>query len=120
MPTSFYNKSQFKQTRRLLRKNQTEAEASLWKYLRNGNLKGRKFRRQFSIGNYILDFYCSHEKLGIELDGEVHYADQIYERDIQRTQWLKDNGIRIIRFENKEIYQSLEFVLKTITSYFKS
>ena len=58
--------------RKELRNNLTPAEAKFWKIVQNKNLEGRKFRRQHSVGNYILDFYCPSEKLAVELDGEVH------------------------------------------------
>ena len=64
-----HNKIELKPYRKALRKDLTPAEAFLWKYLQNRKLEGRKFRRQHSVGNYIADFYCSSERLVIELDG---------------------------------------------------
>ena len=61
--------------RKELRSNLTPAEAKLWTYLKNKKLGGRRFRRQHSVGGYILDFYCPTEKLAIELDGQGHLHD---------------------------------------------
>ena len=70
------NKTVLEPRRKKLRRNLTPAEAFLWTVLKNSNLAGRKFRRQHSVGNYILDFYCDSEKLVVELDGEVHRTDR--------------------------------------------
>jgi hypothetical protein len=78
----------------------TPAEASLWKALKNSQLGGRKFRRQHSVGKYVLDFYCVEEWLAIELDGEVHRSEEARAYDIERTRFLRDEGIVVIRFEN--------------------
>ena len=87
-----------KEFRKDLRNNLTPAEATLWKYLQNSKLDGRKFRRQHSIKNYILDFYCPSEKLGIELDGSSHNGFASDEYDNERTAELNKLRIRIIRF----------------------
>ena len=79
------NLEYLKPTRKSLRHNLTPAEATFWIAIKNGNLEGKKFRRQHSVGNYILDFYCASEKLAIELDGEVHFNDQARESDSKRT-----------------------------------
>ena len=79
---------------------------------------GRKFRRQHSIGKYILDFYCPSEKLAIELDGEVHFNDAARENDAKRKKFLKDCGIRVLRFENRWIFEELEWVIWRIKSEF--
>ncbi len=67
-----HNRKYLKENRKMLRSNLTPAEAELWKHLKSSQLYGRKFRRQHSIGNFILDFYCPSEKLAIELDGQIH------------------------------------------------
>jgi very-short-patch-repair endonuclease len=70
--------------RKNLRSNGTEAEALLWRCLQKNKLKGRKFRRQHSIGNYVVDFYCAKEDLVIELDGAHHFTDEGREYDMIR------------------------------------
>ena len=77
-----------KDIRRELRSNMTTAEATLWKVLKNGSLQNRKFRRQHSIGKYIVDFYCPAEQLIIELDGEVHNDPMRSSADAERDQNL--------------------------------
>jgi len=107
-----------KNFRQLLRNKGTHAEAVLWKLLRNRQLAGRKFRRQHSIGNFILDFYCPQEKLCIELDGQPHFTQSGKFRDLEKTGYLETLGISILRFENKLVFENLETVLNTIQNNF--
>lgn len=106
-----YNHEILKERRKELRNNLTIAEAVLWKYLQGRKFHGRKFRRQHSMGTYIVDFYCPEEKLAIELDGEVHRNDKVYSQDLQKMQYFKNLGIQVLRFENKLVFEQLEFVL---------
>ena len=108
-----------KERRKELRNNLTSAEATLWIYLQRSQLEGRKFRRQHSIANYIVDFYCPTEKLAIELDGEQHYTSEGIKYDARRTAFLECYGIRVIRFENMDVLTNLEFVLERICAAFK-
>jgi len=101
-----------------LRKHLTPAEATLWKAVQRSKLDGRKFRRQHSIGDYILDFYCPAERLAVELDGQVHRNDQAELRDHERTLFLKYYGIKVIRFENFLVFDELEYVLHRIKYFF--
>ena len=104
--------------RRSLRNNLTPAEAKLWSLIKNSQLDGRKFRRQHSFGGYILDFYCSSERIAIELDGEVHYNAWIAERDFERDLFMKYFGVLVMRFENKLVFESSAWVLDRIRSSF--
>ena len=104
--------------RKELRDNLTPAEAKFWKAVQKKNLEGRKFRRQHSVGNYILDFYCPSEKLGIELDGEVHFGDAARDYDYERKLFLEYYGIKVLRFENELVFKDLEWVLGVIKSNF--
>ena len=104
--------------RKKLRNKGTSAEAELWNYISNKKLEGRKFRRQHSVGSYILDFYCPSEKLAIELDGEDHYWQEGIEKDLKKELFLKRHSIRVLRFENKWVFQDIEYVLKTIAAAF--
>ncbi len=113
-----HNKTQLKKFRKKLRNDGTSAEAELWKHLSNRKLNGRKFRRQHSVGNFILDFYCPSEKLGIELDGEDHYWQDGLERDLKKEKYLIVHDIRVLRFENKWVFHDLEYVLKKISTAF--
>lgn len=112
------NLPKLKLFRKELRNNLTSAEAKFWKAVRNKNLEGRKFRRQHSVGAYILDFYCPAEKLAIELDGEVHFNDAAREYDYERKLYLRNCGIRVLRFENELVFKDLEWVLGVIKNNF--
>ncbi|PSR54805.1 cytosine methyltransferase [Adhaeribacter arboris] len=117
MQERIHNQQNLKNLRQQNRSNLTPAEAELWKHLKNSQI-GRKFRRQHSVGNYILDFYCPQEKLAIELDGRDHFTENGYERDEDRTKFLKNLHIKVLRFENKEVFEQLEGVLAEITAQF--
>jgi|SRR5690606_593463 len=97
----------------------TSAEASLWKELQRKKLDGRKFRRQHGIGSYIMDFYCVEENLVIELDGKIHGSKSAIAYDEKRTAFLNRNGIIVIRFENKTVFDNLPDVLQRIRNSFK-
>ena len=110
-----YNQPAQKEQRRQLRTHGTSAEARLWLMLKNRQLDGMRFRRQFSIGPYILDFYCPEIRLCIELDGEHHFYQEGCEHDEQRTEYLmRFHGIRVLRFENQDVFKYSEGVLSEI------
>lgn len=119
MSEKLNNKSSLKEIRRALRNNPTVAEYRLWQYLKNSKLNGKKFRRQHSFGNIIMDFYCPSEKLAIELDGAPHFTEEGKISDQERDQILKSYGIQVLRFTNREIEVDLGSVLERITSSFK-
>ncbi len=104
------NDRKLKNLRRALRKNQTEAERKIWQHLRKKQIGGYRFLRQYSIGKYILDFYCPTKKLAIEIDGGQHFEDK-KEHDLLRKKFLKAKGIKEIRFWNSEIFKNIEGVL---------
>ncbi len=114
------NKKELESRRKDLRNSLTSAEATLWTLLKGKQLEGRKFRRQHSVGFYILDFYCPAEKLAVELDGQGHFTEEGLSRDEKRTKYLNSVGIKVIRFENEEIFQSPEGVLREIRNNFSS
>lgn len=101
---------------RSLRKNQTDAEKKLWGLLRNRKLSNMKFRRQFSAGKYIIDFYCPEIRLGIEADGGQHYGDDSRHRDTRRTKEIAERGIKIIRFSNRDILTNIDGVYEAISN----
>jgi very-short-patch-repair endonuclease len=82
--------------------------------LRNRQLAGAKFRRQFSIGRFILDFYCPECRVGIEADGGQHYKDKGRQRDELRTTELSKIGVEIIRFNDQEIFNNIEGVYEIV------
>ena len=111
------NKPHLTQKRKFLRKNSTKAEIRLWHYLKNKQIIGRKFRRQYSLGNYILDFYCPAENLAIELDGETHFNPITEQKDNQRDLMLKKFGIKVLRFENKIVFNNPEIIVNAILDH---
>ncbi len=109
-----HNKPELTTQRKTLRNNSTSAEAMLWSMLKSRQL-GVRFRRQFSIGQYILDFYSPEVNLCIELDGAPHFTYVGSDYDYERTEYLKKyHGIRTLRFENSEFFKYPEEVISSI------
>jgi len=94
-----------------LREQMTDAERRLWARLRNRQLDGFKFRRQASLGPFIVDFLCIEARLIVEVDGGQHSA----ERDAARTAWLTEESYRVVRFWNHEVIENIEGVLQAIS-----
>jgi len=115
-----HNKKIFADRRRELRRNQTDAEARLWHFLRNRRLHGLKFHRQYGIGRYILDFYCFDIKLAIELDGGQHAAPSQAAYDDERTAYLASLGIKVLRYWNHDMVERHESVLEEIHEIIKA
>ena len=99
---------------RQLRNKQTDAERKLWSKLRDRRLCGTKFRRQFPVENYILDFYSPECSLAIEVDGAGHYTEGKQKSDILRDGILSELHIEVLRFNNLEVLQNIEGVLEVI------
>ncbi len=99
---------------RELRRSSTDAEALLWKLLRARQLAGFKFRRQHQFGPYILDFFCAERSLGIELDGDQHALPANVLRDAARSRFLAEQGVRVLRFGNRDVLFETEAVLMRI------
>jgi len=109
-----YNDPKFKARRKELRNNMTRAEIHLWSFLKKLQLEGLKFRRQYGTGPYILDFYCPNKRLAIELDGSAHDSEKAYVYDQERTDYLNGLDIKVIRFENRAIFEATDWVLEEI------
>src|SRR6188508_2110554 len=92
----------------------TPAEAILWHHPRGRRFGGVKFRRQQPVGPYIADFLCARLKLVIELDGDSHVGREV--KDLARQEWLKQEGYRVVRYINPDIYDDLDTVLNDIWS----
>ena len=101
--------------RKELRGNLTPAEAFLWKHLKNSQLDGKKFRRQHSIGPYIVDFFCAECRLAVELDGAGHMTEFGAEADSERSEFLKRFNLTVIRFENKWVFENTRRSLKRLS-----
>lgn len=101
----------------MLRKNMTTQERILWQFLRKKSINGLKFRRQYPIGNYIVDFICNEKKLIIEVDGGQHNKDKNIIYDEERTKYLETKGYKVIRFWNYDIDNNIEGVYQKILKY---
>ena len=101
--TKHYNKSSEKEKRRKLRQNQTNAEDLVWRYLRNRQLLGYKFKRQYSVDYFVIDFYCPELKLAVEVDGESHNNPEQREYDIKRQKYLEEFKINFVRIKDEEL-----------------
>ena len=112
--TQFFNRTDEKEKRRALRSNMPKAEVILWSRLQRRQLLGCRFRRQYSVGTYVLDFYSPETRIGIELDGESHFQDGAAEHDERRRQFIEAFGIKILRFLNPDVYENLDGVLEVI------
>ncbi len=111
-----FNDPVLKERRKDLLNNATETEQLLWGKLNRKQL-GAKFIRQYSAGPYILDFYCPSKKLAIELDGGQHMHKEIQEYDNERTLFLGDLDIEVVRFWNAQIHKDLDTVCSKISSH---
>jgi very-short-patch-repair endonuclease len=110
MSGHLYNDPARKSERRRLRKNSTDAEVRLWSIVRDRRMGGLKFFRQYSVGPYVLDFYCTECRLAVEVDGGQHADSHSEQHDAERDIYLSDLGIRVIRFWNSDVLQNIEGV----------
>ncbi|MDY5641834.1 MAG: endonuclease domain-containing protein [Candidatus Faecousia sp.] len=95
-----------------LRKNMTKEENLLWyPFLRRCPCQ---FRRQYVIGNYIVDFYCHRAKLVVELDGSQHYTPEEVEKNARRTRYLESLGLQVLRFSNLDVLRRFRVVCEAI------
>jgi very-short-patch-repair endonuclease len=117
---AIHNIKAVKPRRRQLRRSLTPAEALLWKNLQRSRIEGRKFRRQHSVSKYVLDFYCAECRVGVELDGDGHFHSWSSARDAERTAYLGSLNIRVLRFENRMVFEDLEAVLETIRQHVRA
>ena len=99
---------------RQLRKTQTDAESKLWSILRSRQLSGYKFRRQYPLLGFILDFYCVREKFAVELDGGQHGEPAVETYDLERTRRLSEFGVRLVRYWDHEILRTPDVVAEDI------
>ena len=102
-----------------LRQSQTDAEKFMWQLLRNRQLANAKFRRQHPIEGFIADFYCHEHKLVIELDGSQHFTEIGMRKDAQRTMRLNELGIRVLRFDNRQVLTETGAVLQMVLERLK-
>ena len=112
--TEIFNKKRYAKKRRYLRKNMTKAEICLWLKLKNKQINGMKFRRQYGINNYTVDFYCPEHRLAIEVDGGVHYYTSRTAFDKLRQKDIEALGIKILRYTNNDVIKNIRGVLQDI------
>ena len=117
--TDIHSLGHLNEHRKNLRKNLTPAEATFWKIVKNSKFEGRKFVRQHSVGNYILDFYCPSENLAVELVGSRHFTGLGAAEDRERTAYLEAKEIRVVRFENRNVFEETEWMLGVIRANFR-
>lgn len=113
MPLHF-NCTPDKLKRQRLRNRIPPAERRLWQHLRRRHIAGAKFRRQYGIDRFVVDFYCPELKLAIEIDGPTHHSPEAQAYDKARQQHIEAFGIEFLRFSNAQVYQELDFVVNAI------
>ncbi|KAB2879375.1 DUF559 domain-containing protein [bacterium] len=94
----------------------TRAERLLWQSLRNRGIEGFKFRRQHSVGPFVLDFYCPELKLAIEVDGYSHDSEETKKYDTERQKIIEVYGVRFLRIRDEEVHKNIDKILDRIRS----
>jgi very-short-patch-repair endonuclease len=112
--TEIFNRKSETDKRRHLRGSMPGAEVVLWSRLKGRQLLGCKFRRQYSVGSYVIDFFSAEIKMGIELDGDSHFQPGAREYDRKRQEFIESFGIQLIRILNTDVYRNLDGVLEMI------
>jgi very-short-patch-repair endonuclease len=105
--TKLFHETTEKLKRRQLRRNITKAEAIAWQKLRCKQIENCKFRNQYSVKQFVLDFYSPEIKLAIEIDGESHFQDAAAHYDNERKIFIESTGINFLRFTNNQVYKTL-------------
>ena len=121
--TKLYNKTSEKDKRQSLRNNMPPAEQLIWARLKGRQVENCKFRRQYSVGAFVIDFYTVEIKLAIlfqrgvanEIDGDSHFRDGAEVYDLERQSSIEAAGIRFLRFTNKQVYKELDAVIESIS-----
>ena len=112
-----YNRTSEKPKRQLLRRETPKAEEILWSKLRRRQILGYKFRRQYSIAAYVVDFYCPTVRMAIEVDGDSHFQKGSAARDEARQAVIESFGIQFLRFRNVEVFEHLDVVVAGIARH---
>ena len=113
-PTRIFNRYENLERRRQLRKTLTRAETILWAQIRKNQLENARFRRQYGVSNYVLDFYCPELRLAIEIDGATRDGEENQACDAIRQTEIEACGVVFLRFSNRQIYENLELVSDTL------
>lgn len=112
--SQIFNRHSEKAKRQRLRSRIPKAEIILWSRLRRRQLAGAKFRRQYGVYQFVLDFYCPELKLAIEVDGPTHNGPEAQRYDRWRQNMIEHLGVQFLRFTNRQVYQQLDTVLNVI------
>jgi very-short-patch-repair endonuclease len=112
--TQLYNKTSEKDKRQFLRNNMPPAEKLIWNRLKGRQIEGCKFRRQYSISAFVVDFYVPELRLAIEIDGYSHVGDTAQAYDLERQTFLESKGTRFLRFTNQQVDRELDAVIESI------
>jgi very-short-patch-repair endonuclease len=111
--TKLFNTKETKKIRRELRKQPISAERVLWSRLRKKQL-GCRFNRQYGIGKFVVDFYCAEKKIVVEIDGATHGTEAEIRHDLKREKFLKNLGLNIKRYTNRNVFDDLDLVVGDI------
>jgi very-short-patch-repair endonuclease len=114
--TRIFNKSSEREKRQRLRHEMPPAELILWSQVRGKQVHDCRFRRQYSVGPFVIDFYAPSIRLAIELDGATHSSAEAQEYDAARQEQIESLGITFLRFSNDEVYHNLSSVLNRIAA----
>ncbi|MBI2345934.1 MAG: DUF559 domain-containing protein [Deltaproteobacteria bacterium] len=106
--------AKLKQYSRLLRSKMTDSEHKLWSRLRKKQILDVPFYRQKPIGQYIVDFYAPKTALVVEVDGSQHFGEGQIKKDKQRDEYLRDQGLTVLRFDNLQVLQEIDGVMEAI------
>ena len=109
----YYNPHNLKNAKQM-RSNMTPVESKMWQIIRGKRFQNLKFKRQVLIGNYIVDFLCEDKKIIIEIDGGQHNEEVNIQSDKNRTQYLENNGYKVLRFWNNEVMKDIDSVMEVI------
>ena len=112
--TQYFNRASEKEKRRSLRSNMPKAEAVIWLKLKGKQMLGYRFRRQYSVDRYIIDFYCPELMLAVEIDGDSHYQIGSEDSDKHRQAFIESFGIQFLRSTNEDVFKNLERVIETV------
>ena len=112
-----YNNSDRKDLRKKLRNDIPKAERILWSQLQRRQLQDLKFRRQYGIGPYVVDFYCPKLRLAIEVDGDSHFQEGAEKYDKRRQKYIEKRDISFLRFTNNDVYDNLSGVMEEIVMW---
>jgi len=112
--TEAFNKKELQARRRALRGNMPKSEVILWSKLKGRQMNGERFLRQYSVDQYVLDFYCPRQKLAIETDEDSHFVSSAEEYDKERQEHIEAYGIQFLRFTNIDVYENLDRICQAI------